>query len=149
MLRRLRKSETNRTSLSRRLREIRRNERNSGSLRLEAACKPKNVSAGIGPVEAGESDQRREWARKRGQGPETGGQRIPVRGRHDRRNFEISGSLCAFTKHLYLSMGGTGRGWRWVGLAKVLGKTNIILEFCRTQARCLTLDYSRLHSLRI
>lgn len=57
---------------------------------LEAAS---TVRRGEGAAEGGECDPPRERERKRGQGSDNGGKRIPVWGRDDSRNFEISTSL--------------------------------------------------------
>ena len=76
MFHRLHKIEGNTTSLSHCLRKIWRSESNSGPLRSAAARNPENASAEIGPEGAGERDLRRESARKRGRGLETGGQQI-------------------------------------------------------------------------
>ena len=71
-------------------RKTQRNDRSSGSLCSEAARDPESVRAGIGTVEAGERDPRRERVRNEFRGPEIGSERIPVWGRDDGRNFVIS-----------------------------------------------------------
>ena len=85
--------------LSRHLGKIQPNERSSGSLCSAAAREPESLRAGIGPAEAGGRNLRRERARHEGRRPDTGGQRIPVSGRDDRRSTAISGRCSAFAIH--------------------------------------------------
>lgn len=93
---------TNISPSSDRLRKICPYELSSGLLCSVAARGLEAARVETGPPKAGKLDPRRESARLRLFGPETGVQRISVRVLDMRLNLEISGLVSIFTKYCIL-----------------------------------------------